>query len=79
MQNKNNKNDELGRLIESIRSNKEKIGDILLDELYIYPQKDFPTLSSISRIFELDLLAKDTMTKYQRLREIITEDIKDIV
>lgn len=79
MENENKKNDEFTRLIESIRSNKEKIGDILLDELYIYPQKDFPTLSSISRIFELDALAKDTMTKYQKLREIIIEDSKDII
>ena len=65
--------------MESIRFNKEKIGDILLDELYIHPQKDFPTLGSISRIFELDVLAKDTMAKYNKLRKIINEDIKDIV
>lgn len=79
MGHKNKKNDEFRRLMESIRLNKEKIGDILLDELYIHPQKEFPTLSSISRIFELDVLASDTMEKYQKLRKIIMEDVKDIV
>lgn len=79
MGHKNKKNDEFRRLMDSIRFNKEKIGDILLDELYIHPQKDFPTLGSISRIFELDVLATDTMEKYKKLRKIINEDIKELI
>lgn len=73
------KDDEFKKLINCIRFNKERIGDILIDMLYTNPQKDFPTLSSMSRIIELDVLATDTMDKYKKLRKIINEEIKDIV
>lgn len=73
------KDDEFKKLISIIRFNKEQIGGILIDILYVHPEKDFPTLSSMKRIIELDVLASNTMDKYKRLREIINEDIKDIV
>lgn len=73
------KDDEFKKLISVIRLNKEQIGGILLDMLYVHPEKDFPTLNSLKRIIELDALASRTMDKYKRLREIINEEIKDIV